>query len=40
MKQQYLVQGANHTDLWLKGSKDYVYAMKDFMDKAQEYRSQ
>jgi hypothetical protein len=29
-----------HNDTWFKGGKDYIYAIKDFIDKAQlpEYR--
>jgi Iap family predicted aminopeptidase len=27
-----------HNDTWYKGGKDYIYAIKDFIDKASEYR--
>ena len=29
-----------HNDTWLKGGKDYIYALKDFIDKAQDHRQQ
>ena len=29
-----------HNDTWLKGGKDYIYALKDFIDKAIEHRQQ
>jgi fermentation-respiration switch protein FrsA (DUF1100 family) len=37
-KQMLVVQGGMHNDTWLKGGKDYIYALKDFIDKAQEHR--
>lgn len=27
-----------HNDTWFKGGKDYIYAIKDFIDKAQELK--
>ena len=39
-KQIFMVQGGTHNDTWLKGGKDYIYALKDFIDKCQEYRLQ
>lgn len=27
-----------HNDTWLKGGKDYIYAIKDFIDKATEFK--
>ena len=27
-----------HNDTWFKGGKDYIYAIKDFIDKASEYK--
>ena len=35
-----MVQGGTHNDTWLKGGKDYIYALKEFIDKCQEYRAQ
>jgi len=32
-KQIFMVQGGTHNDTWLKGGKDYIYALKDFVDK-------
>jgi len=26
-----------HNDTWYKGGKDYIYAIKDFIDKASEH---
>lgn len=28
-----------HNDTWYKGGKDYIYAIKDFIDKAQDHRA-
>jgi hypothetical protein len=39
-KQIFMVQGETHNDTWLKGGKDYIYALKDFIDKCQEYHLQ
>jgi fermentation-respiration switch protein FrsA (DUF1100 family) len=39
-KQIYMVQGGMHNDTWLKGGKDYIYAIKDFIDKAFDHRAQ
>lgn len=33
-KQIYQVTGGMHNDTWFKGGKDYIYAIKDFIDKA------
>lgn len=38
-KQIYQVQGGMHNDTWYKGGKDYIYAIKDFVDKAGDHRS-
>ena len=27
-----------HNDTWIKGGKDYIYSIKDFVDKALEFR--
>ena len=27
-----------HNDTWFKGGKDYIYAIKDFIDKASEFK--
>ncbi len=32
-KQYYAVQGGTHNDTWLKGGKDYIYVLKDFLEK-------
>jgi hypothetical protein len=32
------VPGGMHNDTWLKGGKDYIFALKDFIDKAIQYR--
>jgi abhydrolase domain-containing protein 13 len=39
-KHMHQVTGGMHNDTWLKGGKDYIYALKDFIDKAQEARAQ
>ena len=39
-KQMHQVPDGMHNDTWLKGGKDYIYALKDFIDKAKEYRQQ
>lgn len=36
-KHKYIVQGGSHNDTWIKGGKDYMFAIKDFFDKAYEY---
>ena len=28
-----------HNDTWLKGGKDYIYVIKDFVDKATEFKT-
>ena len=38
-KQIYQVQGGMHNDTWLKGGKDYIYVIKDFIDKAWEFKT-
>jgi hypothetical protein len=38
-KQMYQVHGGMHNDTWYKGGKDYIYAIKDFIDKAQDHRA-
>lgn len=38
-KQMYQVHGGMHNDTWFKGGKDYIYAIKDFIDKAQDHRA-
>jgi fermentation-respiration switch protein FrsA (DUF1100 family) len=35
-KQLHAVPGGSHNDTWLKGGKDYIYAIKDFLEKAQD----
>ena len=35
-KQIHQVAGGTHNDTWLRGGKDYIYAIKDFIEKAQE----
>jgi len=35
----YVVQGGTHNDTWFKGGKDYIYAVKDFIDKTQEVKT-
>jgi hypothetical protein len=37
-KQIYQVQGGMHNDTWFKGGKDYIYAIKDFIDKANDHK--
>jgi fermentation-respiration switch protein FrsA (DUF1100 family) len=39
-KQIHQVQGGTHNDTWLRGGKDYIYALKDFIEKAQERKKQ
>ncbi len=38
-KSIYQVAGGMHNDTWFKGGKDYIYSIKDFIDKATEFRS-
>ncbi len=35
-KQIHTVLNGMHNDTWFKGGKDYLYAIKDFMEKAKE----
>jgi pimeloyl-ACP methyl ester carboxylesterase len=35
-KQYHQVEGGTHNDTWLKGGKDYIYALKDFIEKCKE----
>ena len=37
-KQIYQVPNGMHNDTWFKGGKDYIYAIKDFIDKAIDHR--
>jgi len=37
-KVMHTVNGGMHNDTWLKGGKDYIYALKDFIDKCSEQR--
>jgi fermentation-respiration switch protein FrsA (DUF1100 family) len=37
-KKLHQVLGGSHNDTWLKGGKDYIYAIKDFLVKAQEQK--
>ena len=39
-KQYHPVEGGTHNDTWLKGGKDYIYALKDFIEKCKENRLQ
>ena len=32
-KQYHTVEGGTHNDTWLKGGKDYIYVLKDFLEK-------
>lgn len=38
LKQMHQVPTGMHNDTWVKGGKDYIYALKDFIDKANEHR--
>jgi len=33
-KEKYIIQGAGHNNLWDVGGKEYIYAIKDFMERA------
>lgn len=32
--------GGGHNDTWVKGGKDYAFAIKDFIDKVDDWRTQ
>ena len=37
-RQFHQVHGGTHNDTWLKGGKDYVYALKEFLEKCKEHK--
>jgi fermentation-respiration switch protein FrsA (DUF1100 family) len=37
-KMMHQVPLGMHNDTWMKGGKEYIYALKDFIEKAQDYR--
>ena len=37
-KHIHSVPGGMHNDTWLKGGKEYLYAIKDFLEKTIEHR--
>ena len=39
-KQFHQVHGGTHNDTWLKGGKDYIYALKEFLEKCKEHKQQ
>jgi fermentation-respiration switch protein FrsA (DUF1100 family) len=37
-KHKHFVPGGTHNDTWIKGGKDYMFSIKDFIEKVNELK--